>query len=328
MPQKVKLSLMLVIVLLVSLLIASGTAMAANENFPTKPVYLVVPFGPGGGTDVPARAIASCVTELLNNQPAIVVNKPGAGGLVGPKYVASQKPDGYTLLMAWGGPEYIFQRHIRKLPIDTFGDFRPIIGLLRYSSCIAVPKDSPFKTLKDLVEFAKKNPRKLKFTHTGVGGEHHINALSLMKEAGIQMVDVPSDGGVTARNTTAGGHVDVGFFATFLTPAVSDKIRVLAVSFPVRDEMLPDVPTVNELGYNVVNAVGFNSIAAPAKTPDWKIKILYDAFAKAVQHKAYKRIVNGLHFQMLNWDPEETLKQIKKQDQMYKKLAEDLKLAK
>jgi tripartite-type tricarboxylate transporter receptor subunit TctC len=327
--QKMKERFCIVVtVAVMMLLVIPGMGGAEEKKFPTKPIYLVVPYGPGGGTDVPARALASTVPEFLNNQPAIVVNKPGSGGLLGPKFVASQEPDGYTLLMAWGGPEYIFQRHVRSLPIDVFGDFKPIMGLLRYSSCIAVPSDSPFKDLHELVKYAKENPNKLKFTHTGAGGEHQINAFSLMKEADIKMVDVPSDGGVDARNLTAGGHVDVGFFATFLTPPVSDKIRVLAVSFPNRDKMLPNVPTVNELGYNVVNAVAFNSIAAPAGTPDWKIKILYEAFGKATKHKAYISIINKLHFEILNWGPEETLRQIKKQDQMYKKLADDLNLSK
>jgi tripartite-type tricarboxylate transporter receptor subunit TctC len=300
----------------------------ATEEFPVKPIYLVVPYNPGGGTDVPARALSSTVTEFMNNQPLIVVNKPGSSGMIGPKYVVSQKPDGYTLLIAWGGPDYIAARHVRDLPIDVYADFKPIIGLVRYSSCIAVPKDSSFQTLKDLVAYAKDNPGKLNFTHTGKFGEHHLNALDLMRKAGIKMNEVPSDGGPQARNRVAGAHMDVGFFATFLAPPVLNKIRVLGVSYPQRDPLVPDVPTVNESGYDIINAYGFKAIVAPAATPDWKIQILYEAFKKAAEHKAYQSIISKLHFEMLNWDAQTTLEEVKKQDAKYEELLSSLGLKK
>jgi len=310
------------------LLEISAKPLEASEEFPAKPIYLIVPYNPGGGTDVPARALSSTVTEFLNNHPLIVVNKPGSSGMIGPKYVVSQKPDGYTLVIAWGGPEYIAARHVRDLPIDVYGDFKPIIGLVRYSSCIAVAKDSPFKTLQDLVNYAKENPGKLNYTHTGKFGEHHLNALDLMRKGGIKMNEVPSDGGPQARNRVAGGHIDVGFFATFLAPPVLNKIRVLGVSYPQRDPLVPDSPTVNEAGYDIINAYGFKAIAAPAATPDWKIKILYEAFKKATEHRAYKSIISNLHFEMLNWDPQTTLEEVKKQDAKYEELLTSLGLKK
>ena len=315
--------------LMIALLVVSvSSALAGNEQatFPDKPIYIIVGAGPGGGSDIPARALAASAPEFLNNQPVIVVNRPGSNGMVAAKYVANQAPDGYTLLMGWGGPEYTFGRHVQKLPIDLFNDFKPVTGVISYSSCIAVPSSSPFKTLNDLVEYAKKNPGKLTWTHTGKAGTHWINGANFFKLANIKLTEVPNaTGGANARNMVAGGHVDVGFFATFLAkPVLGDKLRILAVAFPQRDGIVPDVPTFQEEGYDIANAYDIKLLAASAGTPDWKIKRLFEGFKKAMDSTSFKSIVENANFTTLGLDPEETLKLVEDKDDQFGKLAKDL----
>ncbi len=315
--------------LMIGLLIVSvSSALAGNEQvtFPDKPIYIIVGAGPGGGSDIPARALAASAPEFLNNQPVIVVNKPGSNGMVAAKYVANQAPDAYTLLMGWGGPEYTFGRHVQKLPIDLFKDFKPVTGVISYSSCIAVPGSSPFKTLNDLVKYARQNPGKLTWTHTGKAGTHWINGADFFKLANIKLTEIPNTtGGADARNMVAGGHVDVGFFATFLAkPVLGEKLRILAVAFPQRDGIVPDVPTFQEEGYDIANAYDIKLLAAPAGTPDWKIHRINEGFQKAMKLASFKTIVENANFTTLGLGPAESLELVKEKDDQFGKLAKEL----
>ena len=301
---------------------------AAEKPFPSKPVNMIVGYNPGGGTDTPARALAAAAPEFMNNQPLIVVNKPGASGMLGPKFVAEQKADGYTLLMGWGNTEFTFNRHVRELPIKVFDDFEPVMAVIKYSSCIAVPTSSPIKSLDDFVAAAKDNPGKLQWTHTGVGGEHYVNALDFFDRAGIELTEVPNTGGVKTRNLVAGEHVDVAVFATFLAAGFEDKVRVIAIFTDDPNHMFPDVKTANEQGYESINAYAIKCIAAPAGTPKERIDILYDSMKKALEHPAAQKIMKQNNFTPLGWGPDETLKAVKDLDAKYKALIDKLGLAK
>ena len=294
------------------------------DEFPSKPIYMIVGYNPGGGTDMNARALAAASAEFFNNQPLIIVNKPGAQGMLGPKYVASSKPDGYTLSMGWGNSEFTFGQYLMKIPFDFKKDFKPVIACNALTSCLAVPADSPFKTVDELVDFAKKNPGKLKWTHTGRGSFNHANGLDLMRTTGIQMTEMPNVGGSKTRNLVAGGHVDCAFFASFLALAVPDKVRLLGIAYPERDPAFPNVPTFDEQGYNIMNAHGLFGIGAPAGVPDDKIQILYQAFKKTMEHKACQRISSSLGFIPLGWGPEKFMAAIEKDSRNYGELAEKL----
>ncbi len=306
-------------------LAAFGLAgIAGAADFPSKPIYLIVGYNPGGGTDMNARALASAATEYLNNQPLVIVNKPGAQGLLGPKFVATSKPDGYTLSLGWGNSEFTFGQYLMNIPFD-WKKFKPVIAVNALTSCLAVPANSPFKTAQELVDFAKKNPGKLKWTHTGRGSFNHANGLDLMRVTGIKMTEVPNVGGAKTRNLVAGGHVDCAFFASFLALSVPDKVRVLGIAYPERDPAFPKVPTFKEMGINIMDAHGLFGIGAPAGTPDDRVKTLYEAFKKTMDHKAFKRIAQSLGFVPLAWGPEKFAAAIDKDSKNYGELAKKLK---
>lgn len=306
-------------------LVTFGLAgMSGAEDFPSKPIYLIVGYNPGGGTDMNARALASAATEYLNNQPLIIVNKPGAQGLLGPKFVDSSKPDGYTLSLGWGNSEFTFGQYLMNMPFD-WKKFKPVIAVNALTSSLAVPADSPFNTVQELVAFAKENPGKLKWTHTGRGSFNHANGLDLMRTTGIKMTEVPNVGGAKTRNLVAGGHVDCAFFASFLALSTPDKVKVLGMAYPERDPAFPNVPTFDEMGYKIMNAHGLFGIGAPPETPDDRVQILYEAFKKTMEHKAFVRIAKSLGFVPLAWGPEKFAAAIEKDSESYGELAKKLK---
>lgn len=325
--MKTRMLVTIVGIFLVTVMAFANSAIAADD-FPKKPIRLIVPYNPGGGTDLPARALAAAAPEFLSDQPLIVSNKTGANGMIASKYVATQKPDGYMLLMGWGNTEFTFQRHVADLPIKTFEDFVPVMAVVKYTSCVAVPADSPIENLDDLVSAAKSEPGKMKWTHTGAGGEHYVNGIDFLSRAGIKMTEVPNAGGVKTRNLVASKKVDVGFFATFLAAGLTDKIKVIAIFTEDSEHMFPDVKTVNEQGYESINAYAIKSIAAPKGTPQDRITFLAENLKKALDHPAAQKIIKQNNLTPLGWGPEETLEAVQKLDSKYKKLIDDLGLAK
>lgn len=314
-------------VVVLGLLLALGAGLtAAEEEFPTGPIYIIVGYGPGGGTDVPARALAMVAPEYLNNQPLVVVNKTGGAGMLAPKFVAAAKPDGYTLLMGWGGTDYTLRRHVTDVPFDMYEDFKPVITVCQYSGCVAVPGNSPFKSLDDLVDYARAHPGELSWGHTARGGEHHANGVDFITKTGIDVTEIPYHGGPETRNAVAGGHVDLAFFATFLAPEMvaEGMIRVLGVCTEERSPFYPDYPTFKEQGYDSINAPGIKMVAAPAGTPDWKIQILHDAFKKCMEHRAAVKFMETMRLRLTYLNPEDSLKLARKMDQKYAKLVEQL----
>ncbi len=299
-------------------------------TFPDKPVYIVVPARPGGATDIAARVLVAGAPDNLNGQPVVVVNKPGGNEMIGAKFVAEARSDGYTLLMGWGSPLHTFGRHVDDIPIDVYADFKPVLGVLGYSSCLAVPIDSPFNNLADLVAFAKANPGKLRWTHSSVNGTHWILGMDFFEQAGIQLTEVPNgEGGAQARNMVAGGQVDVGVFASFLCrDFVGTKLKVLGVCYSERDAFFPDVPTFKEQGYNVLDAYDVKLLAAPANTPDEHIAALYKGLSAALITPQAQETLAKSGFLTLNWDPEECLKNVRAMDAMYEKFAESMGMKK
>ena len=315
--------LSIVILLCLTILCSFGSA-GAEDSFPSKPVNLIVGFNPGGGTDMNARALAAAATEYLNNQPLIIVNKPGAQGLLGPKFVSTAKPDGYTLALGWGNAEFTFGQYLMKIPFD-WKAFKPVIALNALTTCIAVPADSPFNSVQEIVDYAKANPGKLKWTHTGRGSANQANGLDFIASTGIDVTEVPNTGGAKTRNLVAGGHVDYAFFASFLALSAMDKLKILGIAYPERDPAFPDVKTFDEMGFTIMNAFGLFGIAAPPETPDEKVQALTAAFKKATEHKAYTKIVSSLGFIPLGWEPEKFVAAVEEQSKNYGRLAEVLK---
>jgi tripartite-type tricarboxylate transporter receptor subunit TctC len=247
---------------------AFHVGIAAAQAWPAKPLKLVTPFPPGGSADVIARLIGQKLAENLG-QPVVIDNRPGAGGVVGNEYAAKQPGDGYTLLLITGA--YPVQAAMLKsLPFDPLTDIGMVSMLTTYPFVISVRPDSPFRTLGELIAYAKANPGKLNYPSSGVGTVHHLSGELLNAMAGIEMVHVPFRGGASPLTEVLGGRVDLLLEAMTLSIGQirAGKLRALAVTSRERWKSLPDVPTVAQTvpGYEVNSFIGLGtSGATPAE---------------------------------------------------------------
>jgi tripartite-type tricarboxylate transporter receptor subunit TctC len=242
--------------------------LAAAQAWPAKPLKLVTPFPPGGSADVIARLIGNQLSSQLG-EPVVIDNRPGAGGVVGNEYVAKLPPDGYNILLITGA--YPVQAAMLKsLPFDPLADIAMVSMLTTYPFVISVRPDSQFRTLGELIAYAKANPGKLNYPSSGIGTVHHLSGELLSAMAGIEMVHVPFRGGASPLTEVLGGRVDLLLEAMTLSigQIQSGKLRALAVTSRERWKALPDVPTVAETvpGYEVTSFIGLGTTGgAPAE---------------------------------------------------------------
>lgn len=277
-----------VLTTLILLLLASGAPATAQE-FPTKPIELVLPFGPGGSHDLTARAVASVAHQYLG-QPLVVVLKPGGGGAVGSQQVIRAKPDGYTLLFGGTGPNTIFAL-VQKAPIGP-DQFTPVARINHSPAVFAVRNEAPWKTLREMIDYARKNPGKFNFANTGTWGAADFPMRLIARAAGIDYNNIPHDGGGPALLAVLGGHADATFgFAPQLTPQIgAGKMRALAVTAGKRLATLPGVPTVREEGYDVTFTM-WRAALAPRGTPQPILDKLEAAFRKISEDKSFQALI-------------------------------------
>ena len=266
---------------LFALTLAFHLAAALAQPWPSKPLKLVTPFPPGGSADVIARLIGQRLAENLG-QPVVIDNRPGAGGVVGNEYAAKQPPDGYTLLLITGA--YPVQAAMLKsLPFDPLADIAMVSMLTTYPFVISVRADSPFRTLGELIAYAKAHPGKLNYPSSGVGTVHHLSGELLNAMAGIEMVHVPFRGGAGPLTEVLGGRVDLLLEAMTLSlPQIqTGKLRALGVTSPARWKALPEVPTVAETvpGYEVNSFIGLGTVG---RTPEPLVERLNAQVRKAL----------------------------------------------
>jgi tripartite-type tricarboxylate transporter receptor subunit TctC len=246
---------------LVALLALTGlTAAGHAQQFPTKPVRLVIGYPPGGGIDFTGRLIADRLSQQLG-QPVVVDNKPGAGGQIGADTVAKSRPDGHTLLFAVGSDLTWIQFMTRRKTVDPLSELTPIATAVASVSCMAVNVASPYRTLKDLAAFAGQNPAKLTYGTSGVQTAYYLYG-EMLKQNGLNMTHVPYTGTPQILTALLGGEIDVGMVTVAIAkPAAEDgKIRMLGIFDPVRFPGTPDVPAIKEVlpGFNApVSWFGF-----------------------------------------------------------------------
>jgi len=271
---------------------ASMAASAALAAYPDKPIRLVVPFAPGGGTDLIARTLGAGMSRELG-QTVIIDNKPGAGTIIGTDAVAKSAPDGYTLVIA------TFAHAVNpslqpKLPFDTEKAFAPVVLVGRGPNVLVVRADSPYRTVKDVIDAAKAKPGKLTYASQGNGTSAHLAGEMFTNLAKLQMTHVPYRGAGPAITDLLGGQVDMifGTAAAVSTFVDSGKLRALAVTTPQRSPALKDVPAIAETvpGYVVESWYG---LYAPAGTPADVIARLNAAAKKAAQTDDFKKKVES-----------------------------------
>ena len=258
-------------------LAASWAAPAWAQSWPSKPVRIVVPFAPGGSTDVVARMVGQKLSVLWG-QPVVIENRAGAGGNVGADVVAKAPADGYTLLMASGS--ITINPHIYKsMPFDTAKDFIPITNVASGPMLVVVAEGSPVKNLKELLATAKTNPGKVNFGSAGVGSQVHLAAENLADAAGIDITHVPYKGEAPAYTDLIGQQTQmmVGNFAAASALLGNGRLRALAVTGKTRSPQLPDVPTASESGLPGFENYGWFGLLAPAGTAqDIVVKVQSD----------------------------------------------------
>jgi tripartite-type tricarboxylate transporter receptor subunit TctC len=264
-----------------AVLCAAFATGASAQGFPTKPIRIVVPFPAGGTTDVLARAAAQKLTETLG-QPAVVDNRPGAGGNIGAELVAKSAPDGYTLLMGTVGTHAINPGLYPKLPYDHVKDFAPVILVAGVPNVLVVNPSLPVNSVQELVAYAKANPGKLNFASSGNGTSIHLSAELFKLMAGVQMTHVPYKGSAPALQDLVGGQVQLMFdnMPSSLALIKAGKLKALAVTSKERAPALPDVPTIAESGLPGYDASSWFGLLAPAGTPPPAIARLNGEIAK------------------------------------------------
>jgi tripartite-type tricarboxylate transporter receptor subunit TctC len=278
---------------LAAILIGFGFSAHA-QNYPNRPISFVVPFAPGGLTDVPARVLAPIMQEKLG-VTVVVENKTGASGVVGATHVLRAEPDGYTLLV--NALADVQNLHYIKVPYNAVDDFT-MIGKITDGPplVLIINADLPYKTLKELIDDAKTNPNKISFGTSGPATSPAISMTQLNHTAGTKIVDVPYRGSGEAAAAVVTGAVQATF--TFYTAAkpLTDggKVRPLAVAGPKRIPAWPDVPTMGELGYANFNHSGFVGLAGPAKLPQPIVATLLKSLNESIHSDLFKTRMEAL----------------------------------
>jgi tripartite-type tricarboxylate transporter receptor subunit TctC len=251
-----------------SITAASSVYAQALENYPTRPVTIVVPFPPGGGTDVGARLVAQKLS-LKWGQPVIVENRGGAAGRLGADVVAKAKPDGYTLLVGNVGTQSVNPALYKKMPYDPDKAFAPIGMIAELPLVMLVTPALPWQNVKDVVEAAKKEPGKITFASSGAGGAPHLAGEIFQQASGTKMLHIAYKGGGPAALDLMAGHVNI-YFGTVLESVghvKSGKLKGLGVTSASRSPALPELPTIAESGYAGFDTGSWIGMLAPAGTP-------------------------------------------------------------
>ncbi len=279
---------------------------AFAQNFPSKPIRIVVPFGAGGVADLTARTVATKMAEGLG-QSVVIENRPGAGGVVAGDTVAKADPDGHTLLLMSNGTA-VSAGLFKSLPFDPVKDFTPISTLGFFDIAIIAPANSRFKTLQELVAFAKANPGKLNIGSINIGSTQNLAAELFKTSAGIDAQIVPFNGTPAVITALRGGQVDVAveILGPMMSQIRSDAVRALAVTGDKRAAVLPEVPTAREAGVANFSASSWNGLAAPAKTPRAVIERLQREITLAVNSPDVKKKLADLNVDAQASSPEQT----------------------
>ena len=274
--------------------LALTASLGAAAQYPDKPIKLIVPFPPGGGTDIIGRLVGDKLSSTLGWK-VIVENKPGAGGTLGMDAAAKSKPDGYTIVLGQTSNMSIAPSLMTGLPYDPVKNFTPVTLVDEAPLAITVGANSPIKTLADLVAAAKANPGKLLFASPGNATVAHLTGELFQKTAGIKYTHVPYKGTAQALPDVISGRA--GFFIASVESAMpqvkSGQLRAIAVTGAKRSKELPNVPTVAESGFKDFTAVTWFGIAVPAGTPEPIVQKLNTEIVKVLQDPAVKERLGG-----------------------------------
>ena len=280
-------------------IVAGAPAALRAQAFPARTIRYICPWPAGGSTDIVMRAFAESAGKALG-QTVLVENKPGASGTLGAIEMVNARPDGYTLAQL---PISVFRvPHMQKVQFDTLKDFTWIACLTGYTFGLVVRADSPLKSIKDLVDYAKANPGKFTYGNTGNGTSPHLAVEEFAQKAGITLQPVPYKGNAENMQAILGGHVMAASDATGWGPHVdAGKLRLLATYGSKRTKRWPSVPTLNELGYKTISDSPFG-VGGPKGMDPAVTRILHDAFRKTLDDPAVIAVLDKYDQQVIYLD--------------------------
>ncbi len=299
------------------LVLFSVGSVVRADDYPNKPITVTVPMAPGGGSDTIVRMITPAMEKLLKTS-IVIQYKVGGGGTIAYSWLSREKPDGYSIGCYAGS--FFLQQYSKKdgAKIDGF-DFIGTYGLT--DSSIAVLSSSPFKTLKDLLDYAKKNPGIVTISNSGMGADRHLPAAGIEKLAGVKFTHVPMDGESSALMAMLGGHVTAVSVSTGIVGEhmKTGKARILSVNAEKRMEGYPDVPTLKEQGidFEYVSSVG---LFGPKGIPENRLKMISDALVISAQSDQFKSLMQKMAFRPVHYDYKQVVKLAKEEDLQKKNL--------
>lgn len=301
---------------------------AGAQGFPGKPIRLVVPNAPGGAADLTARAVGQKIGETLG-QPVLIDNKPGAGGVVAGETVAKAVPDGHTLLLISSGTA-VSAALFKSLPFDTVKDFIPVAPLATFDLVIVAPEGGRFRTLAELVAYARANPGKLNIGTPNIGTTQNLAAELFKSAAGLDVQIVPFNGTPAVINALRGGQIDAGLdiLSPLLAQIRARALHPLAITGEKRSRVLPEVPTAKEAGINGFVAASWNGLAVPAKTPRDVVDRLNRDVVAALKDPAVKKKLEDLNLDPHPGTPEQAAALLNNDIRRWGSVIERAKIAK
>ena len=303
-------------------LILGWSITGSTQEFPTKPVTLIIPYPAGGSTDVTGRVLAPVVKRHLG-QTVVVENKGGGGGTVGPNLVISKPPDGYTVgIMA--STTVTISWHMGKMNFNPIDDVKHIMRYTGYLYGFVVRADAPWKTFTDYVKYAKENPGKVTYGTTGMGSGPHLAMEMIAFATGVKLTHVPYKGGAECNSALLGGHVDSVSDSTSWAPLVdAGKFRLLTIYTASRSARYPDVPTLKELGIDIVFPSPLE-IMGPKALPQPIVQKVHDAIKKSLDDPEYQAVLKKYDMQTTYLNSEDCEKALRAESEKLKEIVQKL----
>lgn len=312
----------LMVIMIQIFVVIASLGLAAEKEFPIKPIELYCPYGAGGSTSIGARIVAGTAAEILG-RPVVVINKTGAGGSIAAEYVAKAKPDGYTLLVFNSGSNGVTPA-IRTVRYSN-ADFELYCQYTIIPLIMLVKADAPWKSLEELIAYAKQHPGELKYPTSGIGTSAHFAMELFNHAAGTKIVHLPFKSDPECTAAILGGHAHVGilWWPANKGPVEGGKLRILAQASEKRLEEFPNIPTFAEKGFPEVTLYSWYGIAGPKGIPKEISDKLRDAFSKSSQHKEVIEALAKLGFTPYYRSAEDFAKFVKDEEEKYRRIAKE-----
>ena len=292
--------------ILVAGVLALAPLSASGQSFPGKPIKIIIPFVAGGSSDIVGRAMGSKFQEILG-QPAVVENKPGANGSIAAEFVARSDPDGYTILVGSIGVFSINAALFKDLRYNPLRDFAPLTLAVTTPNVLITRPDLPANSMKELVEFAKKNPGKVSYCSSGTGSSDHLTGEVFKQGSNITAVHVPYKGGAACQTDIMGKQIDISFqnLGAVTNYIKAGKMKALAVTATARNPQIANVPTAAEAGFPDLVVTSWQAVVAPAKTPRDVVMKLHDATVRTLRAPEVRERMTAIGFDVVAGSPEE-----------------------